>query len=69
MICAFKTRSSRPRNAGPLEILKREEENLQGDLFAPTEEELAEAEALRTTAEDLLFRSFYRALKAKVHKY
>lgn len=52
-----------------MEILKREEENLQGDLFAPTEEELVEAEALRTTAEDLLFRSFYRALKAKVHKY
>jgi hypothetical protein len=52
-----------------LEILKREEESLQGDLFAPTNEELAAAEALRTTAEDLLFRSFYRALKAKVHKY
>jgi hypothetical protein len=52
-----------------LEILKREEENAQGDLFAPSEEELAEAEALRTTAEDLLFRTFYRALKAKVHKY
>jgi hypothetical protein len=59
--------SARERRA--LEILKREEESLQGDLFAPTEEELAEAEALRTTAEDLLFRSFYRALKAKVHKY
>src|SRR5579872_846164 len=59
--------SVRERKA--LEILKREEESLQGDLFAPTEEELAEAEALRTTAEDLLFRSFYRALKAKVHRY
>jgi hypothetical protein len=59
--------SAKERKA--LEILKREEESLQGDLFAPTEEELAEAEALRTTAEDLLFRSFYRALKAKVHKY
>ena len=59
--------SAKERRA--LEILKREEENLQGDLFAPTEEELTEAEALRTTAEDLLFRSFYRALKAKVHKY
>src|SRR5258708_4940263 len=52
-----------------LEILKREEENEQGDLFAPSPEELAEAEALRTTAEDLLFRAFYRALKAQVHKY
>ena len=51
--------SAKERKA--LEILKREEESLQGDLFAPTEEELAEAEALRTTAEDLLFRSFYRA--------
>ena len=59
--------SARERRA--LEILKREEESAQGDLFAPTEEELAEAEALRTTAEDLLFRTFYRALKAKVHKY
>jgi hypothetical protein len=59
--------SAKERRA--LEILKSEEESLQGDLFAPTEEELAEAEALRTTAEDLLFRSFYRALKAKVHKY
>lgn len=52
-----------------LEVLKREEEDKQGDLFAPTPEELAEADALRTTAEDLLFRSFYRALKAKVHNY
>ncbi len=59
--------SARERRA--LEILKREEESAQGDLFAPTEEELAEAEALRTTAEDLLFRTFYRALKAKIHKY
>jgi hypothetical protein len=31
-----------------LEILKREEESEQGDLFAPTPEELAEADALRT---------------------
>ena len=59
--------SARERRA--LEILKREEESAQGDLFAPTEEELAEAEALRTTAEDLLFRTFYRALKATIHKY
>lgn len=59
--------SARERRA--LEILEREEEDLQGDLFAPTEEERAEAEALRTTADDLLFRTFYRAIKAKVHKY
>ncbi len=59
--------STKERRA--LEVLKLEEENMQGELFAPTEEERAEAEALRTTAEDLLFRSFYRALKAKAHKY
>ncbi len=59
--------SAKERRA--LQILKREEENAQFDLFAPTEEELAEAEALRTTAEDLLFRTFYRALKGTVHKY
>jgi hypothetical protein len=59
--------SAKERRA--LEILKREEESIQGDLFAPTAEEMAEAEALRTTAEDLLFRTFYRAVKAKVHKY
>ena len=52
-----------------LEILKREEDSAQIDMFAPSPEEMAEAEALRTTAEDLLFRTFYRALKAKVHKY
>jgi len=59
--------SAKERRA--LEILKREEESAQGDLFAPSAEELAEADALRTTAEDLLFRTFYRALKAKIHKY
>ncbi len=59
--------SSKERKA--LEILKREEDSAQIDMFAPSPEELAEAEALRTTAEDLLFRTFYRALKAKVHKY
>jgi hypothetical protein len=58
--------SAKERRA--LEILKREEESIQGDLFAPTAEEMAEAETLRTTAEDLLFRTFYRAVKAKVHK-
>jgi hypothetical protein len=59
--------SARERRA--LEILKQEEESAQFDLFAPSEEDLAEAEALRTSAEDLLFRTFYRALKSRVHKY
>jgi hypothetical protein len=52
-----------------LEVLKAEEESAQFKLFEPTANELAEAEALRTTAEDLLFRSFYRALKARIHGY
>jgi hypothetical protein len=59
--------SSKERRA--LEILKKEEDSAQIDMFAPSPEEMAEAEVLRTTAEDLLFRTFYRALKAKVHKY
>lgn len=49
-----------------LERLQREEEEQQLSLFQPSPEELAAAEALRTQAEDLLFRSFYRALKARV---
>ena len=35
-------------------------------LFQPTPEELKAAEELRTQAEDLLFRTFYRALKARI---
>jgi hypothetical protein len=35
-------------------------------LFQPTPEELKAAEELRTQAEDLLFRIFYRALKARI---
>jgi hypothetical protein len=53
--------SSREREA--LERLQREEENDQLLLFQPTPEELKAAEDLRTQAEDLLFRTFYRALK------
>ena len=68
-ICACRIRSCRPRNEVRWKSSSARRRTLQGDLFAPTEEELAEAEALRTTAEDLLFRTFYRALKAKVHKY
>lgn len=49
-----------------LEHLQREEEEDQLSLFQPSPEELKAAEDLRTQAEDLLFRSFYRALKARV---
>lgn len=48
-----------------LEALRREEEDNQLSLFAPSPEDLAAAEELRTKADDLLFRSFYRALKAR----
>jgi hypothetical protein len=56
--------SAREREA--LERLQREEEADQLSLFQPTPEELKAAEDLRTQAEDLLFRSFYRALKARI---
>jgi hypothetical protein len=56
--------SLREREA--LERLQREEEQAQYSLFAPTPEELKAAEELRTQAEDLLFRTFYRALKARI---
>lgn len=56
--------SAREREA--LEQLQREEEQDQMSLFQPTPEELKAAEELRTQAEDLLFRTFYRALKAKI---
>jgi hypothetical protein len=55
--------SLRERDA--LERLQREEEQEQMSLFQPTPEELKAAEELRTQAEDLLFRTFYRALKAR----
>lgn len=48
-----------------LERLQKEEEEDQLALFQPTPEELEAAEALRTQADDLLFRSFYRVLKAR----
>jgi hypothetical protein len=49
-----------------LKRLQEEEEQDQLSLFQPTPEELKAAEDLRTQAEDLLFRSFYRALKARI---
>lgn len=56
--------SAREREA--LERLQREEEQDQLSLFQPSPDELKAAEDLRTQAEDLLFRSFYRALKARI---
>jgi hypothetical protein len=56
--------SLREREA--LERLQREEEEEQMTLFQPTPEELKAAAELRTQAEDLLFRTFYRALKARI---
>lgn len=55
-----------PREREALERLQREEEQDQLSLFQPSPEELKAAEELRTQAEDLLFRSFYRALKARI---
>lgn len=54
------------RERAALERLQREEEQEQMSLFQPTPEELKAAEELRTQAEDLLFRTFYRALKARI---
>lgn len=55
-----------PEEKRALEVLRQEEESDQLALFQPSPEELKEAEALYTMADDLLFRTFYRALKAKV---
>lgn len=49
-----------------LERLRAEEEDQQMSLFQASPEELKAAEELRTQADDLLFRTFYRALKARV---
>jgi hypothetical protein len=54
-----------PQERRALEALRREEEDDQLSLFAPSPEDLAAAEELRTKADDLLFRTFYRALKAR----
>jgi hypothetical protein len=50
-----------------LEALRQEEEDeqLKLALFTPTPEELEAAEELRSRADDLLFRTFYRALKGR----
>jgi hypothetical protein len=46
-----------------LELLQAQEEEEQLSLFQPSPEELKAAEELRTQADDLLFRTFYRALR------
>ncbi len=55
-----------PEERRALEVLRAEEEDGQLALFQPSPEELQAAEALHTVADDLLFRTFYRALKARV---
>ena len=52
-----------------LERLQAEEIADQLILFQPSPEELRAAEELRTQAEDLLFRTFYRALKARLMRH
>jgi hypothetical protein len=49
-----------------LERLQAEEESAQLSLFAASPEEQQLAAELRPQAEELLFRTFYRALKARV---
>lgn len=48
-----------------LQRLRKDEEEEQMSLFAPSPEELRIAAELKPQAEELLFRSFYRALKAR----
>lgn len=54
-----------PEERRALEVLRAEEEGDQLALFQPSPEERREAEALYTMADDLLFRTFYRAIKAR----
>jgi hypothetical protein len=54
-----------PEERKALEVLRAEEESDQLALFQPSPDELKAAEALYTMADDLLFRTFYRAIKAK----
>lgn len=55
-----------PGERQALEVLRAEEESTQLALFQPTPEELEAAQALYTMADDLLFRTFYRAIKARI---
>jgi hypothetical protein len=54
-----------PEERNALEAMRKEEESDQLALFQPSPEEKREMEALYTMADDLLFRTFYRALKAR----
>jgi hypothetical protein len=58
-----------PEERRALEQIRAEEESDQLGLFHPTPEELKAAEELRTQADDLLFRTFYRALKARAQNH
>lgn len=55
-----------PEERHALEVLRAEEESDQLALFQPSPDELEAASALYTMADDLLFRTFYRALKARI---
>jgi len=50
-----------------LERLQREDDEEQISLFEPTVDEKRLASELLPQAEDLLFRNFHRALKARLH--
>lgn len=54
-----------PEERRALEILRAEEESDQLALFQPSPDELRAAEVLYMMADDLLFRTFYRAIKAR----
>jgi len=54
-----------PEERKALEVSRAEEESDQLALFQPSPDELKAAEALYTMADDLLFRTFYRAIKAR----
>lgn len=53
------------RERAALEYMQREDD-AQTELFAPDPEELKRIAELRPQAEELLFRNFYRALKARM---
>ena len=58
-----------PEERRALEHIRAEEESDQLGLFHPTPEDLKAAEELRTQTDDLLFRTFYRALKARAQNH
>jgi len=53
------------RERRALERLQQEDDKAQLELFKPSKEDFALAEELRPQADELLFRNFYRALKAR----